>query len=105
MARKKESISSLSKEENAQLQLSLEQFHRIADKLHASTNKEEAEAMLKRAEEARRLLLSAMDHGAPAEEALAVLERLNRLEAAVNAPLPERALRVSRQSTDRCARK
>ena len=46
MARKKESISSLSKEENAQLQLSLEQFHRIADKLHASTNKEEAEAAL-----------------------------------------------------------
>src|SRR6266576_2657950 len=46
MARKKESISSLSKEENAQLQVSLEQFHRIADKLHASTNKEEAEAAL-----------------------------------------------------------
>ncbi|TMD70419.1 MAG: hypothetical protein E6I91_00065 [Chloroflexi bacterium] len=46
MARKKESTSSLSEEENAQLQLSLEQFHRIADELHASTNKEEAEAAL-----------------------------------------------------------
>src|SRR5437667_11544454 len=33
-------------------------------------------------DEARRLLLSAMDRGAPPEEALAVLERLNRLEAA-----------------------
>src|ERR1700750_297060 len=33
--------------------------------------------------EARRLLQAAIDGGAPSEEALAVLERLNRLEAAV----------------------
>jgi tetratricopeptide (TPR) repeat protein len=34
-------------------------------------------------DEARRLLLSAIDRGAPSEEALAVLERLDRLDAAV----------------------
>src|SRR5438552_15127654 len=34
-------------------------------------------------DEARRLLLAAIDKGAPAEQAFAVLERLNRLEAAV----------------------
>src|SRR6476646_1107899 len=34
-------------------------------------------------DEARRLLQAAIDGGAPSEEALAVLERLNRLEAAV----------------------
>jgi tetratricopeptide (TPR) repeat protein len=40
-------------------------------------------------DEARRLLLSAIDRGAPSEEALAVLERLDRLEAAVPAsPIP-----------------
>ena len=33
--------------------------------------------------EARRLLQAAIDHGAPTEEALAVLDRLNRFEAAV----------------------
>ena len=34
-------------------------------------------------DEARRLLLAAIERGAPAEQAFAVLERLNRLEAAV----------------------
>ncbi|HJZ71721.1 MAG TPA: hypothetical protein VKE51_08255 [Vicinamibacterales bacterium] len=37
------------------------------------------------ADEARRLLQAAIEAGAPAEEALAVLERLNRLEAPVQA--------------------
>jgi len=37
------------------------------------------------ADEARRLLQAAIEAGAPVEEALAVLERLNRLEAPVNA--------------------
>src|SRR5438445_152783 len=46
MTLKKESNSSLYKEENAQLKHSIKQFHRIADKLHASTNKEETEAAL-----------------------------------------------------------
>jgi tetratricopeptide (TPR) repeat protein len=36
-------------------------------------------------DEARRLLQAALDAGAPAEEALAVLERLNRLEPAMQA--------------------
>src|SRR4026207_1445351 len=36
------------------------------------------------AAEARRLLQAAIDGGAPSEEALAVLERLNRLETAVS---------------------
>src|SRR5712692_8447059 len=48
-------------------------------------------------EEARRLLQAAIDGGAPSDEALAVLERLNRLETAV-APAPDtrsgRALRA-----------
>ena len=55
-------------------------------------------------DEARRLLLSAMDRGAPPEEALAVLERLNRLEAAVNPPLPERTLRPSLGDVDAATR-
>jgi tetratricopeptide (TPR) repeat protein len=42
--------------------------------------------------EARRLLQQAIAGGAPADEALAVLDRLDRLDAAVSA-LPERALR------------
>src|SRR3954454_13840219 len=45
-------------------------------------------------DEARRLLQAAIDGGAPSEEALAVLDRLNRLEAAANpavAPRFERA--------------
>src|SRR6266851_2573313 len=44
-------------------------------------------------EEARRLLQAAIRGGAPAEEALAVLERLNRLEAAIT---PEAATRSGR---------
>src|SRR5947208_796656 len=48
------------------------------------------------ADEARRLLHAAIDGGAPSEEALAVLERLNRLETAA-APVPaRRADRVPR---------
>ena len=43
--------------------------------------------------EARRLLLSAIDRGAPSEQALAVLERLNRLEAAVNVSPQRRTIR------------
>src|SRR5262245_12334927 len=39
------------------------------------------------ADEARRLLQAAIDGGAPSEEALAVLERLNRLETAAS-PVP-----------------
>jgi tetratricopeptide (TPR) repeat protein len=39
-------------------------------------------------DEARRLLQAAIDGGAPSEEALAVLERMNRLETAVAAPAP-----------------
>ena len=39
------------------------------------------------ADEARRLLQAAIDGGAPSEDALAVLERLNRLETAVS-PVP-----------------
>jgi tetratricopeptide (TPR) repeat protein len=45
-------------------------------------------------DEARRLLLAAIDGGAPSEEALAVLERLNRLEAAVPPSTPHRAARA-----------
>jgi hypothetical protein len=45
-------------------------------------------------EEARRLLQAAIDRGAPSEEALAVLDRLNRIEAAVTPSAPKRAARV-----------
>jgi tetratricopeptide (TPR) repeat protein len=46
-------------------------------------------------DEARRLLQAAIDRGAPSsEEALAVLERLNRIEAAVTPSTPKRAIRV-----------
>jgi tetratricopeptide (TPR) repeat protein len=38
--------------------------------------------------EARRLLHAAIEAGAPAEEALAILERLNRLEPSTQAPVP-----------------
>src|SRR5436190_12108284 len=47
-------------------------------------------------DEARKLLQAAIDGGAPTEEALAVLERLNRLETAApaaSAPRFDRALR------------
>ena len=40
------------------------------------------------ADEARRLLHAAIEGGAPSEEALAVLERLNRLDATVNPAVP-----------------
>jgi tetratricopeptide (TPR) repeat protein len=46
------------------------------------------------ADEARRLLQSAIDRGAPAEEALALLDRLNRIEAAVTPSTPQRTARV-----------
>jgi len=47
-------------------------------------------------EEARRLLHAAIDGGAPSEEALAVLERLNRLETAVSPAPPKRGDRLPR---------
>jgi len=45
--------------------------------------------------EARRLVQAAIDGGAPSDEALAVLDRLNRLETstAVDSPVPERRAR------------
>ncbi len=46
MTQKKESNSPVSQEEHAQLEHVLEQFHQIANELHTSTNKEEAEAVL-----------------------------------------------------------
>ncbi len=53
------------------------------------------------AEEARRLLQAAIDGGAPSEEALAVLERLNRLETAIT---PEAATRSGRALRGRVPR-
>ena len=47
-------------------------------------------------DEARRLLQAAIDGGAPSEEALAVLERLNRLETAGSPVTAKRADRVVR---------
>src|SRR5438067_6308845 len=47
------------------------------------------------ADEARRLLQAAMDGGAPSEDALAVLERLNRLETAA-LPAARRPISTSR---------
>jgi tetratricopeptide (TPR) repeat protein len=47
-------------------------------------------------EEARRLLQAAIEGGAPSEEALAVLERLNRLETAVSPAPARRADRLPR---------
>ncbi|MDQ6644888.1 MAG: hypothetical protein M3Y76_10600 [Chloroflexota bacterium] len=46
MTRKKEDLSPLSQEENAQVQHLLEQLHGIANTLHASTNEEEAKGAL-----------------------------------------------------------
>ncbi len=46
MTQKKESNSPVSQEEHAQLEHVLEQFHQIANELHTSTKKEEAEAVL-----------------------------------------------------------
>ncbi len=45
-------------------------------------------------EEARRLLHDAMAQGAPSEEALAILERLNRLQQVVPQPVPAPRRRV-----------
>src|SRR6185503_5018170 len=47
--------------------------------------------------EARRLLQAALEGGAPSDEALAVLDRLNRLEATATAALPARTRRERRQ--------
>jgi tetratricopeptide (TPR) repeat protein len=47
-------------------------------------------------EEARRLLQAAIEGGAPSEEALAVLERLNRLETAVTPAAATRSARALR---------
>ena len=48
--------------------------------------------------EARRLLEAAMERGAPAEEALSVLERLKRLDSSV-APRPRRPVRGGRAAS------
>jgi len=50
------------------------------------------------ADEARRLLQAAIEAGAPAEEALAVLERLNRLEAPVPAAAAQPAGALRRRA-------
>jgi len=49
--------------------------------------------------EARRLLLAAIEGGAPSEEALAVLERLDRLDTGSGARLPARTVRERRSTT------
>ena len=52
-------------------------------------------------DEARRLLQAAIDGGAPSDEALAVLERLNRLDAQSGAPsVPATASRNERTADD-----
>src|SRR5436190_17539998 len=53
------------------------------------------------ADEARRLLQAAIERGAPSEEALAVLERLNRLGTAVSMPSPAPAKPKRRHGTPR----
>ena len=50
------------------------------------------------ADEARRLLRVAIEGGAPSEEALAVLEQLNRLDASASPPPPERSRRERRSA-------
>jgi len=52
-------------------------------------------------DEARRLLQAAIDSGAPSDEALAVLDRMNRLETAA---APAAAARSDRQSRDEAPR-
>ena len=47
-------------------------------------------------DQARRLLRGAIEGGGPSEEALAVLEQLNRLDASVSLPTPERSPRERR---------
>jgi hypothetical protein len=51
-------------------------------------------------DEARRLLHAAIEGGAPSEEALAVLERLDRLDTTVGPRPPARSLRERRSTTD-----
>ena len=55
-------------------------------------------------EEARRLLQAAIDGGAPSEEALAVLDRLNRLEPAVSPASPSPSDRVPRERAQHVSR-
>jgi len=50
-------------------------------------------------DEARRLLQAAIERGAPSEEALAVLERLDRLDTTVGPRPPARSLRERRSTT------
>src|SRR6185295_1398963 len=52
-------------------------------------------------DEARRLLQAAIDSGAPSDEALAVLDRMNRLETA---PAPPAAARTDRRHHDEVPR-
>jgi tetratricopeptide (TPR) repeat protein len=52
-------------------------------------------------DEARRLLQAAIDGGAPSEEALAVLDRLNRFEAAAQPAAPQRSERGRRERAPR----
>lgn len=54
-------------------------------------------------DEARRLLQAALDGGAPPEEALAVLDRLNRLDASAGPAAPPRGDRVRRPGAPRRA--
>ncbi len=55
-------------------------------------------------EEARRLLQAAIDGGAPSEEALAVLDRLNRLEPAVSPASPSPSDRAPRERAQHVSR-
>ena len=54
-------------------------------------------------DEARRLLQAAIDGGAPSEEALAVLDRLNRFEAAAQPAVSPRLDRARRERAPRAA--
>jgi tetratricopeptide (TPR) repeat protein len=55
------------------------------------------------ADEARRLLQAAIDGGAPSEEALALLERLNRLETVISPATSNRSGRIRRVRVPRAA--
>jgi tetratricopeptide (TPR) repeat protein len=52
-------------------------------------------------DEARRLLQAAIDGGAPSEEALAVLDRLNRFDSTVGATGASRSARLAREHAPR----
>ena len=53
---------------------------------------------------ARDLLKRAVDQGAPSDEALVLLERLERMEGSgFNAPLPRKPVAQSRWSRSRCS--